>query len=109
MECARKFLESFDDSLSPIDLIFEAAWKHVHYGVYDHGRCIVPEEELIRMLKAVSAYDLDYILRDRQSNREAEERYRRRRQGLCQHCGGKFKGFWTLKCRDCGKEKDYTD
>ena len=31
----------------------------------------------------------------------------RRQQGVCQHCGGAFKGLFTKKCSDCGIEKDY--
>lgn len=32
----------------------------------------------------------------------------RRTQGLCQHCGGKFKkGFLSMKCTFCGRRKDY--
>lgn len=27
--------------------------------------------------------------------------------GYCQHCGGKFKGFFTKICVSCGKPKDY--
>ena len=30
-----------------------------------------------------------------------------RSQGLCQHCGGSFKGLLFKKCSACGKEKDY--
>ncbi|MCQ4022819.1 hypothetical protein [Ruminococcus sp. zg-924] len=30
-----------------------------------------------------------------------------RSQNLCQHCGGAFKGLFTKKCSNCGKEKDY--
>lgn len=30
-----------------------------------------------------------------------------RSQGRCQHCGGKLKGFWTVKCQDCGRTRDY--
>jgi hypothetical protein len=29
------------------------------------------------------------------------------KQGLCRHCGGKFKGFFSKKCSCCGKPKDY--
>lgn len=29
------------------------------------------------------------------------------REGLCQYCGGKFKGFFTSVCSVCGKKKDY--
>ncbi len=31
----------------------------------------------------------------------------RREKGVCQHCGGQFKGFLTRKCICCGKKKDY--
>ena len=27
--------------------------------------------------------------------------------GLCQHCGGKFKGVFTKTCEECGRVKDY--
>ena len=30
-----------------------------------------------------------------------------RSQGLCQHCGGEFKGLFGKKCVKCGKPKDY--
>ncbi len=30
-----------------------------------------------------------------------------RSQGLCQYCGGTFKGFFTQKCSLCGRPKDY--
>ncbi|MGN0611072.1 MAG: hypothetical protein ACI4JI_04745 [Ruminiclostridium sp.] len=30
-----------------------------------------------------------------------------RSQGLCQYCGGKFKGLFIKWCRNCGKKKDY--
>lgn len=28
-------------------------------------------------------------------------------KGLCQYCGGRFKGIFTIKCSKCGKLKDY--
>ena len=31
----------------------------------------------------------------------------RKSKGLCQHCGGEFKGLFSKKCAKCGKEKDY--
>ena len=31
----------------------------------------------------------------------------RRASGLCQHCGGAFKGLFTKTCVSCGKKKDY--
>ena len=35
------------------------------------------------------------------------EREERKKRGLCQYCGGQFKGLLTKKCTDCGKPKDY--
>lgn len=31
----------------------------------------------------------------------------RKQQGLCQYCGGSFKGLFIKKCSKCGKIKDY--
>ena len=31
----------------------------------------------------------------------------RRRKGLCQHCGGSFKGLFTKKCSKCTRVKNY--
>lgn len=31
----------------------------------------------------------------------------RKQQGLCQYCGGSFKGLFIKKCSKCGKSKDY--
>lgn len=41
--------------------------------------------------------------------KEEEERIasQRRASGLCQHCGGELKGFFSKKCASCGKPKDY--
>ena len=38
---------------------------------------------------------------------EQRERQRRRDAGLCQYCGGAFKGFFSKKCSSCGLRKDY--
>lgn len=34
-------------------------------------------------------------------------RQQRRANGLCQHCGGTLKGFFSKKCISCGMRKDY--
>ena len=36
-----------------------------------------------------------------------DEKIRRRSNGVCQYCGGTFKGVFTKKCSVCGKPKDY--
>lgn len=43
-----------------------------------------------------------------EERRIAEEQIASRRfQNLCQYCGGTFKGMFSKKCTNCGKEKDY--
>ena len=42
-----------------------------------------------------------------EKQRIAEKKATYRSKGLCQHCGGTFKGLFTKKCSNCGKEKDY--
>lgn len=37
--------------------------------------------------------------------RQKEQQWRN--AGLCQHCGGQFSGFFTSKCKKCGRAKDY--
>lgn len=40
-------------------------------------------------------------------NRKSKQITEWKSKGLCQYCGGEFKGIFTLKCRRCGKSKDY--
>lgn len=49
-----------------------------------------------------------------QKKQEEEERKRKERiiadyknRGVCQYCGGTFKGIFTKKCSQCGRNKDY--
>ena len=42
-----------------------------------------------------------------EKKRIEEQKVAYRQKGLCQHCGGTFKGLFTKKCSACGKEKDY--
>ena len=48
-------------------------------------------------------------LRQEQEKRQEEQHsaFERRKAGLCQHCGGDLKGFFSKKCVSCGKPKDY--
>ena len=36
-----------------------------------------------------------------------QERQDKRNRGVCQHCGGEFKGLFIKKCTKCGFPKDY--
>ena len=42
-----------------------------------------------------------------EKNRKSKQANEWRSKGLCQYCGGEFKGIFTQKCRRCGKPKDY--
>ena len=46
------------------------------------------------------------IAREKKAEEERIAR-ERRNAGLCQHCGGVLKGFFSKKCVSCGKPKDY--
>lgn len=41
------------------------------------------------------------------ARRDSERRQYRRQEGLCQYCGGYFKGIFKKVCASCGKPKDY--
>ncbi len=41
------------------------------------------------------------------ARKQEQQRQAYRSQNLCQHCGGAFKGFFSLTCTKCGKPKDY--
>ena len=38
---------------------------------------------------------------------EEEIQAKRRADGLCPYCGGKFGGLFVKKCKTCGRKKDY--
>ncbi|MBR3816151.1 MAG: TIR domain-containing protein [Clostridia bacterium] len=64
-------------------------------------------ERKIKMAE-VKGKKLEEERRIAEEKRIAEEQVAvRRSQGLCQHCGGTFKGLFTKKCTNCGREKDY--
>ena len=56
------------------------------------------EEELLKAKPPVKKLD---------SDEQREAAFERRRNNLCQHCGGDFKGLFSKKCEDCGQPKDY--
>ena len=50
----------------------------------------------------------DYWNEVKEKEKEAQLRADRRKQGLCQHCGGKLeKKLFVWKCAGCGQRKDY--
>lgn len=50
------------------------------------------------------------LAKRKEKNEEAEKQRiiaERKSKGLCQHCGGTFKGLFSSKCSICGEPKDY--
>ena len=43
----------------------------------------------------------------KEEERKEIEKRTRRSQGVCQYCGGAFKGLFSKKCSVCGRPKDY--
>ena len=64
------------------------------------------EEKLEREMKAMQQAAELRLAADKQRAIEREKE-KFRSQKVCQHCGGKFKGFFTKICSNCGKKKDY--
>lgn len=58
--------------------------------------------ELAEKVKKIK--DIKRLEYERKASKQKEER---RKNNLCQHCGGKFEGIFTKKCKACGKPKDY--
>lgn len=57
---------------------------------------LTAEERRQKVLKAAEEKRQEEILKKK-----------RRDKGVCQHCGGEFKGWIIKKCSICGKRKDY--
>lgn len=61
------------------------------------------EERVIAEYRIIEAE-----IREEKAQREADEqRAKWRMRGLCQHCGGPFKGLIKKACVNCGRPKDY--
>ena len=76
--------------------------------------------EVLNQLERLKGYKdseklLEQCLADKKRQHEEENQRRsqiyqmsdRRNKGLCQHCGGTFKGLLKKVCTQCGKPKDY--
>ncbi len=53
------------------------------------------------------SYKISALKNELEEKRIRDLKYNYRNQNLCQYCGGSFKGVFTKKCVNCGKEKDY--
>jgi len=59
------------------------------------------DDTLVNTLKEYAA-----VINKRVDDKLAEKRLRRN-AGVCQYCGGKFKGVFTKICKNCCRKKDY--
>jgi len=88
-------------------------------GDNDHGQCNVIDWRLFQHLDTLEQERIDArnavkkreeekrIARERRKEEAERIALERRKAGLCQHCGGEFKGLFSKKCASCGKPKDY--
>ena len=79
----------------------------VSVGDNGKGQCNVTGWKLFGSIDTFS--EERAAARKKREEEIAREKIRaeRRNAGLCQHCGGTFKGLFTKKCTSCGKPKDY--
>lgn len=81
------------------------------YGIKEDGTVVVTgaNSEHSSMVNSWKLFD-NYKTRDDEKEKLWAERRlmeQRRKDNLCQHCGGNFGGFITKTCSSCGKKKDY--
>ena len=68
---------------------------------YVQEELLVPEEENEQLEQERK----ERLEQERKERLEQMAEFRSR--GLCQHCGGEFKGLTTKKCSKCGIAKNY--
>ena len=76
----------------------------------EKARGIIREKKQLRDAQEAEKRRIAEEKRVAEEAKAAEEYHRKeqwRNAGLCQHCGGALKGFFTKKCNNCGKSKDY--
>lgn len=68
---------------------------------------IINDKETWKKLGNINTTTQDLKNPERQSMYVEGDSAAYRFKGLCQHCGGNFKGTLKKKCSSCGKPKDY--
>ncbi len=95
---------------------YKKAAKHgVEAAIYNLACCYgngdgVAENPVIAYDYCKRAADLGFeMAKDKLKLFEENRRYAWQSNGLCQHCGGFFKGLFvnTQRCEKCGRKKDY--
>ena len=76
----------------------------VAVGSNKYGQCNVHGKKLFDNIETF----INECEQNKEKNREImKQKTAWRDAGVCQYCGGIFKGLFTKKCTSCGKEKDY--
>ena len=84
-----------------LNLLVAALWLSDYPGFRDKVRLQYADVLAERQKEQQAAEE------EKKREQERQVRARRREQGVCQFCGGRFKGMFTRKCVSCGREKDY--
>ena len=78
------------------------------FGSCDNlGLVRIAEDKLYKYKDAFSDVVYKTTLEALNLAKSQEEKAQRKADGLCPYCGGEFKGIFSLKCKKCGKPKDY--
>lgn len=94
-----KLMETIRDTRQMAGLIL----KFEHLGDY-----LDSAERAELCAKQITDTENEKKQRLEQAQELEHQKYVRRNKGLCQHCGGTFKGIIGRKCSLCGIPKDYT-
>ena len=78
-----------------------------YIGDHYHGQCDVSQIKLFSSFESLGEMQDELRLVCSNKVEAARIANARRAEGLCQHCGGEFKGLFSKKCVSCGKPKDY--
>lgn len=87
--------------LYELSLLVAALWLSDYPGFREKVRLQYAEVLAERQKEQQEAAE------EKKREQEHQVRVQRREQGVCQYCGGRFKGMFTKKCAACGREKDY--
>lgn len=85
-----------------------------HREDVSHWKDIMPvstaktfEEDRQQKIEIIRANHSKIAEHQKEEERKEMEKRTRRSQGVCQYCGGAFKGLFSKKCSVCGRPKDY--
>ena len=103
LAAARMFesLGNYNDSMEKCSFCKQTGEeKKAEYDAYVESQRRIAQENAARLAE-------EQRIAEENSRRLAAQQAAMRQQGRCQYCGGVFKGLFTKKCSNCGREKDY--